>query len=159
MIDIKGIGSEGAIVNLVISAFIIYQVYLKPRLMKKQGKDRRKNNTNPHPAPGNGVECKEHTKALTRYGEQIKNISDHYMVRAATDEIVGSKARYYVDVINTQVLISSLGDCPQCGCELEQEEQGQGRFVWMDTECSNCDYASSDEPDWDTMPGGYAYDC
>ena len=76
MIDLKGIGSEGAIVNLVISAFIIYQVYLKPKLMRKQSKDRRKNDANPHPAPGNATECKEHAKGLTRCEEGIKNIKE-----------------------------------------------------------------------------------
>jgi len=73
MIDLKGIGSEGAIVNLIISAFIIYQVYLKPKLMRKQGKDRR---NNPHPAPGNAQECKDHAKGLTRCEEGIKNIKE-----------------------------------------------------------------------------------
>ena len=73
MIDIKGIGSEGAIINLVISAFIIYQVYLKPKLMRKQGKERR---NNPHPAPGNAEQCKKHIKGLAEVKTEIQNLKD-----------------------------------------------------------------------------------
>ena len=71
MIDIKGIGSEGAIINLVISAFIIYQVYLKPKLMRKQGKDRR---NNPHSAPGNAPVCKENRDMLIKLETKMEAV-------------------------------------------------------------------------------------
>lgn len=74
MLDIKGIGSEGAILNLIISVIIVYHLYIRPKLMKKSGKDRRK--PNPHPAPGNATECKDNFKAITEAGTEIKNIKD-----------------------------------------------------------------------------------
>jgi len=71
MIDLKGIGSEGAIINLIISAFIIYQVYLKPKLMRKQGKDRR---TKPNPAPGNAPVCKENRDLLIKLETKMEAV-------------------------------------------------------------------------------------
>ena len=73
MLDIKGIGSEGAIVNLIISAFLIWHLYIRPKLMRKQGRDRR---TNPSLAPGNAEECKQHSKDLAKAETNIKNIKD-----------------------------------------------------------------------------------
>ena len=77
MIDLKGIGSEGAIVNLIISVIIIYHLYIKPKIMRKQGKDRRVN-LNPSPAPGNAVECKQHSKDLTKAEINIKNLKENF---------------------------------------------------------------------------------
>jgi hypothetical protein len=49
--------------------------------------------------------------------------------------------------------------CDQCGCEMEGEEDGHGKHTWTDWECSNpnCDNKISNEPDWDSMPGGHDY--
>jgi len=74
MIDIKGIGSEGAIINLVISAFIIYQVYLKPKLMRKGNRDRRKVDNNPHSAPGNAPVCKENRDLLIELKTKMETV-------------------------------------------------------------------------------------
>lgn len=49
--------------------------------------------------------------------------------------------------------------CPECGCELNYEGDSADGYSWVNIDCSNsaCDYATSDEPDWDTMPGGHNY--
>lgn len=103
MLDLKGIGSEGAILNLLISAFIIYHIYIKPKMMKKNGKDRRKPMTNPHPAPGNATECKDNFKAITEAGTEIKNIKekikeegkknreDHQLIFKKIDQVKNSR--------------------------------------------------------------------
>jgi hypothetical protein len=54
----------------------------------------------------------------------------------------------------------SENPCPECGCEMEVENDGIGTVQWVDFKCENpnCNYAESGEPDWDTMPGGIDYD-
>lgn len=92
-------------------------------------------------------------------GKAIGEIVDCYDIVFPLREIFKSISHTLVESINKQYIISTLGDCPTCGCELETYEDGQGRYVWLNTECTNCDYKDSNEPDWDTMRGGYAYDC
>lgn len=53
------------------------------------------------------------------------------------------------------VFVWGLGSCPECGCGIHSELQEGDGFKWYDKSCLNCDYATSDEPDWDSMPGGY----
>lgn len=77
MLDLRGIGSEGAVLNLIISVIIIYHLYIKPKIMRKKGKDRRVN-LNPNPAPGNAAECKEHSKDLTKAETNIKNLKENF---------------------------------------------------------------------------------
>ena len=48
-------------------------------------------------------------------------------------------------------------DCPMCGCDLERETEGLGNKEWENVSCTNCDYADSNEPDWDILPRGYEY--
>ena len=67
-------------------------------------------------------------------------------------------------IMNTEIpeLLKSIffwGDetvdpCPDCGCEVERESDSTDGISWENVECSNCDYSTSDEPDWDSMPGG-----
>lgn len=69
----KGFGSEGAVVNIifniVLSAFIAWHYYFKPKKMKKQGVDRRK--------PDNpGKPCVEHGNKLTELNTEINNIKE-----------------------------------------------------------------------------------
>lgn len=51
------------------------------------------------------------------------------------------------------------GGCPDCGCELNVEEDSGDGHTWENKECSNneCEYATSGEPDWDVLPGGKDY--
>lgn len=46
--------------------------------------------------------------------------------------------------------------CPECGCECDVEVDGVGSEIWNEYDCQNseCDYKSSDEPDWEILPGG-----
>ncbi|MEE9510433.1 MAG: hypothetical protein V3V81_08065 [Candidatus Bathyarchaeia archaeon] len=71
----KGFGSEGSVLNLMLTAFIIWHVFLKPKLMKKQGKDRRKVG-NPHDKPGDGIACKENRDKLVKLEEKVGNVVD-----------------------------------------------------------------------------------
>ncbi len=91
-------------------------------------------------------------------GFRIMDVYDHHCAQAAITEIFNSKEQYLLDIVNKFVIISTLGDCPQCGSELQDHEESQNGIYWLDTECSNCDYSCSNEPDWDCQPGGYAYD-
>lgn len=47
--------------------------------------------------------------------------------------------------------------CPDCGCEVETTEDGSDGVTWLEFECTNCEYKSTDEPDWDCLPGGKDY--
>lgn len=50
--------------------------------------------------------------------------------------------------------------CPECGCEMDPIEDGSGACTWTDWKCENpnCDHQETNEPDWDTMPGGIDHD-
>lgn len=56
---------------------------------------------------------------------------------------------------------SSENECENCGCEVEEDIQRDGKHTWSAFECSNpnCNNQWSNEPDWDTMKGGKDYDC
>ncbi len=45
--------------------------------------------------------------------------------------------------------------CPECGCELDVEHDGSGSHSWTNINCTFCDYGDTDEPNWDSMPGGH----
>lgn len=47
--------------------------------------------------------------------------------------------------------------CEECGCEMEGETEGCWGQEWTNWDCSNpeCENGITNEPDWDTMPGGY----
>lgn len=53
------------------------------------------------------------------------------------------------------VFVIGFKDCPECGCELVVEKYDENGMSWEDTECTNCPYAISGEPDLDSMPGGH----
>lgn len=50
--------------------------------------------------------------------------------------------------------------CPECGSEIDFFHDGTDGITWTEQTCSNpnCNYATTDEPDHDTMRGGYDYD-
>lgn len=50
--------------------------------------------------------------------------------------------------------------CPECGCELDREDDFGDGHEWQDIKCTNgyCTYEWSTEPDWDSLPGGADYD-
>jgi hypothetical protein len=50
--------------------------------------------------------------------------------------------------------------CPQCGCEMESEDDSEGGKYWTNWKCENpnCDHTDINNPDWDTMPGGIDHD-
>ena len=71
---LNGWGTEGSLISILISVFLIYQLYIKPRLMRKPGKDRRKGN--PHPPPGQAPECIEHVRKLAKIETKIEDIKE-----------------------------------------------------------------------------------
>lgn len=71
----KGFGSEGSVLNLILSAFILWHVFIKPKMMKKQGKDRRKA-SNPNSKPGNATACKENREAIVKLETSVKNVEE-----------------------------------------------------------------------------------
>jgi len=80
-IELQGFGSEGAVlnflINLVAIGLILYFFKIKPMLMAREGKDRRKREgNNPSPAPGNAEICKRHIKGLAEVKTEIKNIKE-----------------------------------------------------------------------------------
>jgi len=54
---------------------------------------------------------------------------------------------------------SCENECDECGCEMESEEDSHGKHSWTNFNCSNpnCSNGWSNEPDWDSMPGGHDY--
>lgn len=98
----KGFGSEGFIINLMLTSFIIYTLYVKPKLMRRQGKERRKPG-NPNDKPGGAEICKEHMKSLSRLETQFENFKewlnkveennrkDHLEINKKIDKIVNQR--------------------------------------------------------------------
>lgn len=41
--------------------------------------------------------------------------------------------------------------CPDCGCEIQTTEDWLHGVSWKEYDCTNCEYSSSDEPDWDVF--------
>lgn len=80
--DISGIGSEGAVINLVLFLGLIAKLFVWPWMQAKRGKtpNRRKsdnpgNPSNPNNSkPGNAPECKKHMEALAAIKEAITTI-------------------------------------------------------------------------------------
>jgi len=72
MVDLKGLGTEGAIINLVLSGFIVWHIYVKPKIMSKPGKDRRRNNPNAN--PGNAPVCKENRDKLIKLETKMEAV-------------------------------------------------------------------------------------
>ncbi len=71
----KGFGSEGSVLNLLLSAFILWHVFIKPKMMKKQGKDRRKV-SNPSVKPGDSIVCKENRDKIIALETSVKDIKN-----------------------------------------------------------------------------------
>jgi hypothetical protein len=74
---LKGFGSEGSLISILLSAFIIWHLYIRPRLMKTPGKDRRKPG-NPNDKPGNAEVCKDHMRELAEIKMDLKNLRDGF---------------------------------------------------------------------------------
>jgi len=48
-----------------------------------------------------------------------------------------------------------LDECPLCGGEMELFDSGMFKgFKWVHLKCIECKYEESDEPDYDSLPGG-----
>ena len=47
--------------------------------------------------------------------------------------------------------------CEECGCEMEVEFNEEGTYKWKDYKCENayCEATKTNEPDWDSMKGGF----
>ena len=49
-------------------------------------------------------------------------------------------------------------ECPICGGDMEEKDSGGYKgYIWNTVECIECGHIESDEPDWDSMPGGHDY--
>jgi len=74
---LKGFGSEGSVISIMLSVFIIWHIYIRPRLMKNPSRDRRKAIPgNPNDKPGKATECLKHMKKLTELNTEIINIKE-----------------------------------------------------------------------------------
>lgn len=54
-----------------------------------------------------------------------------------------------------------MEECPLCGSDVEVIDSGSYKGkVWYHYECTNpeCQHEESEEPDWDSMPGGHDYE-
>lgn len=92
-------------------------------------------------------------------GKVLTDIIDYNSFKNVINDIFGGMSYILLLNLSIQVLVSTLGNCPECGCELEEIEQQLQGYKWIDKKCNNCSYADTGEPDWDTMQGGYSYDC
>jgi hypothetical protein len=49
-------------------------------------------------------------------------------------------------------------DCPECGFDMEFiDGEDHGKYKWHERECLNCGKRVSNEPNWDSVPGGHDY--
>lgn len=64
-----------------------------------------------------------------------------------------------LEIIGGLLIWNQLGECPECGCEIEIEEDSHGKHQWENKKCINkeCGYSEINEPDWDSLPGGHDY--
>ena len=73
----------------------------------------------------------------------------------------GTKNMEVIELMDSIYIFGTADDnpCPKCGCECEGTEDGADGHVWTEWKCSNseCDFADTNEPDFDVLPGGYAY--
>ncbi len=47
--------------------------------------------------------------------------------------------------------------CDECGCEMTEEMMEEGKFKWTDWHCTNCPNIETNEPDIESLPGGYKF--
>ena len=78
---------------------------------------------------------------------------DLSLVRLALNFFVGNNSDL-IELLDSLIIINELKDCPECGCETTKTEESYKKYKWENTTCSHCDYASTTEPDWDSMAGG-----
>lgn len=90
-------------------------------------------------------------------GNTIIDISDVSSLKSVIKDVFGGMSYILLLNLSQQIIISTLGDCPMCGCELEHTDQMLNKHTWKDTSCSNCDHTDTGEPDWDIAEGGYSY--
>lgn len=92
-------------------------------------------------------------------GQKLTDVADYDSSRSAIREIFGGMSYILFLNLSQQIIISTLGDCPMCGCETEEEEQVYDKHSWVDIACTNhnCEYKDSNEPDYDILPSGYHY--
>ena len=79
-IEVEGFGSEGSIINFIINLvcifLILYFFKIRPAVLAKQRKDRRKPGNPGNSKPGSAQECKDHMKDLTELKTEVNNIKD-----------------------------------------------------------------------------------
>jgi len=94
-------------------------------------------------------------KAFLKLFDDFVDIDIHYFIM----RVFGICNSEILRLFNELYFIYYLEDCPECGYETEALDQENGKYKWEDTKClnSDCDYAISNEPDWDIMPGGHDY--
>lgn len=47
-------------------------------------------------------------------------------------------------------------ECTDCGCEMIVTDSGRyKRFTWTEWTCTSCGNVTTDEPDYDSEPGGH----
>ena len=96
--------------------------------------------------------------SLDDCGKTIGELIDgEFSVKQAIEHVLG----YYNKEIETSfsnlVIWGAAYECPECGCSLDEVPESSSGYEWVDIDCTNCDYADTNEPDWDIMPGGYGY--
>lgn len=93
--------------------------------------------------------------------EIIDEYGEFYLIKIVT-ELFPLPSDY--GNIEVQQFTSSLviwgcaydNPCSECGCEMEVESESLFGKTWKNYSCTNseCDGGHSNEPDWETIPGG-----
>ena len=81
--------------------------------------------------------CKENVKSTVIIGQTVfkKSLKNSMEI---------------IELINDLTIWGYEGDCPDCGCEVIRENDGNGKVIWTNEKCinyDNCGYAYSNEPD------------
>lgn len=89
--------------------------------------------------------------------EEAGEISKEGFINLCFPDIKG-KAYALINRSFDGVMLWGLDDdCPRCGNEMKGEITGADGIEWEDSECTVCGFETTQETDWDSMPGGKDY--
>jgi len=65
----------------------------------------------------------------------------------------------FYQIVPSLIIWGEGSECPceNCGSEMDVEVEGWGKHKWNVYSCTVCGENSSEEPDWDSKPGGHDF--
>lgn len=91
----------------------------------------------------------ENEDAGVCFGEILEQME--IKVSSFTCKFLGRSDKTINELFSNLWFKHTLNDCPECGCEVEEETDGGFGYEWTEKNCTNCEWSESNEPDWDLM--------